>query len=76
MMNTVVRSDLKANTFSISNSYTQLKEKEICFVSFKFYQQLLVLLFSFLTILIFPESPKELGSICENHNSKEICNIW
>ena len=75
-MNTAVKPDLQTKTFGISGSYTRLIEKEISLVSFKFYQKLLVLLISFLTILIIPESPRELGNICENYNSKKICNVW
>ena len=75
-MKTAVKPDLKTKTFGISRSYTRLNEKEISLVSFKFYQKLLVLLISFLTILIIPESPRELGNICENYNSKKICNVW
>ena len=75
-MKTAVKPDLKTKTFSISRSYTRLVEKEISLVNFKFYQKLLVLLISFLTILIIPESPRELGNICEIYNSKKICNVW
>ena len=75
-MKTVVKPDLKTKTFGINRSYTRLIEKEISLDSFKFYQKLLVLLIAFLTILIIPESPRELGNICENYNSKEICNVW
>ena len=75
-MKTASRPDLKSKTFAFTKSYTRLIDKEISFVNFKFYQKLLVLFISFLTILIFPESPKELGNICEVYNSKEICNVW
>ena len=75
-MKTAVKPDLKTKTFGISRSYTRLIEKEISLVSFKFYQKLLVLLISFLTILIIPDSPRELGNICEIYNSKKICNVW
>jgi len=75
-MKTAVKPDLKTKTFDISRSYTRLLVKESSLVSFKFYQKLLVLLISFLTILIIPESPKELGNICESYNSKKICNVW
>ena len=75
-MKTVVKPDLKTKTFGINRSYTRLIEKEISLVNFKFYQKLLVLLISFLTILIIPESPRELGNICESYNSKKICNVW
>ena len=76
MMNTAVKSDLKAKTFCISKSYLHLIEKEINPVNFKLYQKLFVLLISFLTILIFPETPRELGKICESNNSSKICNVW
>ena len=75
-MKTAVRTNLKSKTFRTSKSYTLLIEKEISLLSFKFYQKLFVLLMSFSTILIFPESPKELGNICENYNSRKICNVW
>ena len=75
-MKTAVKPDLKTKTFGISRSYTLLIEKEISLVSFKFYQKLLVLFISILTILIIPESPRELGNICESYNSKKICNVW
>ena len=75
-MKTAVKPDLKTKTFGINRSYTRLIEKEISLVSFKFYQKLLVLFISFLTILIIPELPRELGNICESYNSKQICNVW
>ena len=76
MMKTVVKPDLKQKTFCISKSYTVLVRKEINKFNFKFYQKLFVLLISFSTILIFPESPRELGNICESYNSKNACNVW
>ena len=76
MMKTVLKPDLKSKTFCISKSYSRLIEKEISLVNFKFYQKLFVLLISFSTILIFPESPRELGNICESYNSRKICNVW
>ena len=75
-MKTAFEPDLKSKTFCISKSYSRLVEKEVSLVSFKFYQKLFVFLISFSTILIFPESPKELENICETYNSKKICNVW
>jgi len=75
-MKTALKPDLKTKTFGISRSYNRLIEKEISLVNFKFYQKLFVLLISFSTILIFPESLIELGNICESYNSRKICNIW
>ena len=75
-MQTALKPVLKSKTYCISKSYSRLKEKEISFINFKVYQKLFVLLISFSTILIFPESPRELGNICESYNSRKICNIW
>ena len=75
-MKTALKSDLKSKTFSIRKSYPRLIEKEVSFVNFRFYQKLFVFLIAFSTILIFPESPKELENICETYNSREICNVW
>ena len=76
MIKAAVKPILKSKTYCISKSYTRLTEKEINLVSFKFYQKLFVFLISFLTILIFPQSPKELENICEKYNSRKICNVW
>ena len=75
-MKTALKPDLKSKTYCISKSYSRLIEKEISSNNFKFYQKLFVLLISFSTILIFPESPRELGNICKSYNSKKICNVW
>ncbi len=75
-MKTAFESDLKSKTFCISKSYPLLAEKEVSSISFKFYQKLFVFLISFSTILILPESPKELENICEAYNSRQICNVW
>ena len=75
-MKTAVKNDLKSKTFSVSKSYTHLLEKEMSIVNFKFYQKLFVFLISLSTILIFPESPRELENICESYNARKICNVW
>ena len=75
-MKTTFKPILKSKSFCINKSYTRLKEKETILVNVKFNQNLFVLLISFLIILIFPESPKELGNICDDYNSRKICNVW
>ena len=74
-MKTAFEPDLKSKTFCTSKSYPILVEKEVSLVSFKFYQKLFVFIISFSTILIFPESPKELENICDAYNSRKICNV-
>ena len=76
MMKTAVKPDLKLKSFYVSKSYTHFNKKEISLFDLKFYQKLFILLISFSTILIFPESPKELANICEDYNSKKLCNVW
>jgi len=75
-MKTVLKPDLKSKTFCISKSYSRPIEKEISLVNLKFYQKLFVFIISFSTILIIPESPRELENICESYNSRKICNVW
>ena len=76
MMKTAVKSDLKSKTFCGSKSYINLMQKEINLIEIKFYQKLFIVLLSLSTILIFPESPRELENICNNYNSTKLCNIW
>ena len=75
-MSTAVKPDFKAKSFCISKSYTSLKEKEKIVGSHKSYQKLFVIFILLFTILIYPESPRELGNVCESYNSKKICNVW
>ncbi len=77
MMKIAFEPDLKSKSLCISKSYSRLVEKEVSLVSIKkFYQKLFVFFISFSTILIFPESPKEMETICESYNSRKICNVW
>ena len=75
-MKTALKPDLKTKNFFVSKSYPRFIEKEISLVNCKFYQKLFVFFLAFSTILIFPESPKELENICESYNSRKICNVW
>ena len=75
-MKTALKPDFKSKTFCVSKSYPRFVEKEVNLVNIKFYQNLFVFLIAFSTILIFPESPKELENICESYNSRKICNVW
>ena len=75
-MKTDFHVEIESITFSCSESSNPLKEKENCIVSHKFYQKSFILLISLATILIFPESPKELENICETYNSRHLCNVW
>ena len=76
MIKIAVKPDLKSKTFCSSKSYTLLKEKEVGLVNIKFYQKVFVVLISLSTFLIFPESPRELANICDNYNSRKLCNVW
>ena len=76
IMKTAFKPYLESNSFSISKSHVRLIEKEKCLDNFKFYQKLFVLFIVFSTILIFPESPRELENICEDYNPRRICKVW
>jgi len=76
MMKIALKPDLKSKTFCVSKSYPRLIEKEVSLINLKFYQKLFVFILAFLTILIFPESPKEFENICESYNSRKICIVW
>ena len=76
MMKTAIKPDLKTKILCIRKSNPSLIAKEISLVNLKVYQKLFVFLIAFSTILIFPESPKELENICESYNSRKICNVW
>ena len=75
-MKTVLKPDLKSKTFCVNKSYPRLIDKDVSLVKIKLYQKLFIFLISFSTILIFPESPKELENICESFNSRKMCNVW
>ena len=75
-MKTAVKPYLKSKTFCFSKSYTLLREREVGLINFKFYQKLFLVLISMSTILIYPESPRELENICESYNSGKLCNVW
>ena len=75
-MNTTFKTDLKSKTYLNFNDSNRQREKEISLVDFRFYQKLFVVFISFSIILIFPESPKELGNICEVYNSRNSCYVW
>ncbi len=76
MMKTAVRPDLKSQSFCNSKRYALLRKKEIREFDFRFYQKLFVVLISLSTILIFPDSPKELESICHRYNPSKFCIVW
>ena len=75
-MKTALEPVSKSKTFCNSKSYILLKKKETSLYDSKFYQKLFIVLISLSTILIFPESPKELASICEEYNFRKLCNVW
>ena len=65
--------DIEAGRFETE---VGLKEKEIGYFNFKFYQKLFVILISLSAMLIFPESPRNFENICETYNSRRMCNVW
>ena len=74
-MKTAVKLDLKSKTFTVSKSYTLLREKEISLFNNKSYQKLLIVFIALSTFLILPETPKELENICVKYHSRKACNV-
>ena len=75
-MKTAVKPNFKSKTFCSSKIYIRLKEKEIGYFNFKFYQKLFVIIISLAAFLIFTESPRNFENICETYNSRRMCNVW
>ena len=78
-MKTLPKLEMHLETFTIKKEIHQITEKVVDskkVIDFKFYQKLIVVLISFFTILIIPESPKELEIVCNNNYSKQTCNVW
>ena len=75
-MRTAIQPDLNSKTLCSIKRYTYLREKEARLFDKKFYQKLFAVLVSMSTILIFPESPRELENICKSHNSSNSCIVW
>ena len=55
---------------------TQKVNNSANLIDLKFYQKLFLVLVVLSTILIFPESPKELETICQYYHTRQICNVW
>ena len=78
-MKTLINSGSKIDTFRFRNQTSHLRKKvksSETLIDSKFYQKFFVILTALSTFLIFPESPKELESICHSSYSKQICNVW
>ena len=78
-MKTESKPEIKLNTLKMRKTISRWKLKDnssITLVDFKFYQKLFILLISLSTILIFPESPKEAETVCNNYYSGQICDVW
>ena len=75
-MKTAVKPDSRIKTFYINKNYAHVSVKKTSLFDSRFYQKLFVVLISLSSILIFPESPRELENICQRHNSYELCNVW
>ena len=78
-MKTLVKPGTKVDTYKPSDGNLHLIQKvnnSTDLIGFKFYQKLFLVLIVLSSILIFPETPKELETICHNYHSRQICNVW
>ena len=75
-MKTAIRPSLQLKSVPNIKGFYPLRKEETRLINYKLYQKIFVVIISFSTILIFPESPRELESICETYNSTKLCNVW
>ena len=78
-MKSVIKPQTEFKFSSVRSNTSHLKKRfnhSITINDSKVYQKLFVVLILLCSILIFPESPKELETVCENYYSKQICNVW
>ena len=78
-MKTVAKPEIKFQTFTVRNQVFHLRKisnGSRIVNSSKFYQKFFVFFMTLSTFLIFPESPKQLETICNSYYSKQICNVW
>jgi len=74
-----VKPEANVETFRIRKKTSYLQEKSFGVINTtnpKFYQKILVILVSISTVLILPESPKELEAVCHNYYSSYVCEAW
>ena len=79
MMKTLVKPLAKLNTeIYINQSYSQNKLKSYSQQYGKFHirWKFLLVTMSFFTFIVFSDSPKIEGNICNKFNSQKACNIW
>ncbi len=77
-MKTLIVSEKKLRTLRIQEKsfhFTNKFRSSITFLDYKCFQKLFPIVISFSVILIFPESPKKLETICEKYHSPKVCNV-
>ena len=78
-MKTLIKPETEFKSFRTIEKTHALRKKSTSqdsLIDYKLYQKLFVLLIPLSTILIFPESPKELESICKSYYSNQKCYVW
>ena len=78
-MKTLVRHSSKLDTIKSSEKNSLLTQKvknSVILIDLKSYQKIFLVFVALSIILIFPESPNELETICNFHHSRQICNVW
>ncbi len=78
-MQTLIQPDIKQKIASFDSSTYLIKEKSNNSkfgLGLKFYQKLLVILFTSCVFLIFPESPQDSELLCNKYHSADACLVW
>ena len=77
-MKTSVKTESKVKILKIRNNNFHIGKVNnlSSSVDYKLYQKVFIVLFSFTVILIFPELPKQMESVCHSYYSEKKCNSW
>ena len=73
MVDSFVGVRASSTAFLESREISRITEKKINFLDIKFLIPVSLLLFAF---CIAPDTPNQLASICEKHNSELACQKW
>ena len=78
-MQALIDSELKQMRDNFDDSTYQVKEKlnnRKSALDLKFYQRLFIIILTFCTFLIIPESPRDAEVLCKRYHPTDACNIW
>ena len=78
-MKTLLKTEAKLDALRVGNQtfcYKKKLKSSIKIFDIKSYQKIFIVLITLSIFLIFPESPKEMETVCNSYYSDKICNVW